>query len=355
MKQKVKLILSLSLPIQIALVYLASQNESWIEQYYSMGIFTYIADILSFFYSAIPFSMGDVFYVLLIFIMIKWIIGLFFTRKHQLKNKLLQMTSFLAVVYFIFNLFWGLNNYRLPIHEKLALSPDYSTQELRNLSCKLIDAVNKEQSILAPADTLAVEFPTKNDFGSSVQQSYVTMKNHPLITRLPASRVKSSLFSTALTYAGFSGYYNPFTNESQINALVPEFRKPTIMAHEKAHQIGYAKENEANFLACLTTIHSRDRFLRFSGLCYALKYCLKDLYFRDQLSQKALLDDLNPGVIKNFKKLSVFWSKYDNPFEPIMKVVYGNFLKANNQPKGMETYNYVVALLVNYYQQESTL
>lgn len=355
MKPKLMLILSLSLPVQVLLIFWASQNETWIETNYAMVFFPFIAQAMSFLYSAIPFSMGDIFYIILIFMMVKWLIGLFYTKKYQLKHKLLQMTSFLAVVYFIFNLFWGLNNYRLPIHQKLDLSTDYTTAELKSISCQLIDAVNKEQNRLTTSDTAMVTFPDKNDFKASVQQSFVSMQQNELITRLPSATIKSSLFSTALTYAGFSGYYNPFTNESQINALVPAFRLPTIMAHEKAHQIGYAKENEANFIACMVTINSRDRLLRYSGLSYALKHCLNDLYFRDKAMREALISDLNPGVVKNFKKLSLFWSKYDSPFEPVMKVIYGHFLKANNQPKGIKTYNYVVALLVNYYQKTPTL
>lgn len=355
MKQKWKWIIALSLPVQILLVYIAGQNEIWIEKHYSMGLFTYVADALSFFYSAIPFSLGDIIYLIVVFMIVKWIIGLFFTRKHRLKTKLLNMVVFLSLVYLIFNLFWGFNYYRLPIHKKLDISTNYSTKELKDISCKLIVSINKEHRILAESDTVAIKFPTKNDFPSSVQQAYLSMQDHQLITRIPAKEVKSSIFSTALTYAGFSGYYNPFTNECQINSLVPDFRKPTIMAHEKAHQIGYAKENEANFIACITTINSRDRLLRYSGLCYALQHCLKDLRITDPLMQRSLIDELNKGVIKNFKEISVFWSKYDNPFEPVMKVIYGNFLKANNQPKGIDTYNYVVALLVNYYQEKSTL
>lgn len=355
MKQRWKYIISLSLPLQVLLIFILGQYEQGIEHNYSMGLFPYIAESLSFFYSAVPFSLGDIIYIFLIFIIVKWFIGLFFTRKHRLKNKLLDMTTFLASIYLIFNIFWGFNYYRLPIDKKLDIDTGYSTKELKDLSCRLIDAVNKEQRILSTSDTIAVQFPTNNDFDTSVQSSYIAMEEHRLITRLPSPVVKSSIFSTALTYAGFSGYYNPFTNECQINSLVPDFRKPTIMAHEKAHQIGYAKENEANFIACITTINSRDRLLRYSGLCYALQHCLKDLRIRDPLMQRSLIDELNKGVIKNFKKLSVFWSKYDNPFEPVMKVIYGNFLKANNQPKGIDTYNYVVALLVNYYQEKSTL
>ena len=43
------------------------------------------------------------------------------------------------------------------------------------------------------------------------------------------------------------------------------------------------------------------------------------------------------------------WKKYDNPFETYFKKVYDLFLKANNQTKGIKSYNLVVDLLVNKY------
>ena len=45
-----------------------------------------------------------------------------------------------------------------------------------------------------------------------------------------------------------------------------------------------------------------------------------------------------------------FWSAYNNPMEPLFKGFYSDFLKANNQVKGIESYSYVVALLVDYIQ-----
>ncbi len=52
-------------------------------------------------------------------------------------------------------------------------------------------------------------------------------------------------------YLGFTGYYNPFTGEAQVNTTVPQFLLPNIALHEMGHQIGYAKEDEANFSAYL--------------------------------------------------------------------------------------------------------
>lgn len=43
------------------------------------------------------------------------------------------------------------------------------------------------------------------------------------------------------------------------------------------------------------------------------------------------------------------WKRYKNPLEKYFKKSYDIYLKANNQTKGIKTYNLVVDLLVNKY------
>jgi hypothetical protein len=45
-----------------------------------------------------------------------------------------------------------------------------------------------------------------------------------------------------------------------------------------------------------------------------------------------------------------FWMDYENPFEDISKAFWDQFLKANNQSKGIMSYSYMVALVVNYFE-----
>ncbi|MBT8272247.1 MAG: DUF3810 family protein, partial [Bacteroidia bacterium] len=52
----------------------------------------------------------------------------------------------------------------------------------------------------------------------------------------------------------------------------------------------------------------------------------------------------------NYDEEREFWMSYQNPLEPIFKVTFNTFLKANSQEKGIESYSYVVALLVNHYK-----
>ena len=57
---------------------------------------------------------------------------------------------------------------------------------------------------------------------------------------------------------------------------------------------------------------------------------------------------LRPAIRKDFRELLQFYRKYQNPFEPVVRHLYGGYLRANRQPQGMKTYNEVVAWLIAY-------
>ena len=115
-------------------------------------------------------------------------------------------------------------------------------------------------------------------------------------------------------------------------------------------QLGFAAENEANFIGCLATIHHDDIYFNYSGYAFALRHCLNELYKRDKEQYDLLVSKINKGVLKNYQEVHEFWSAYQNPTEPFFRSTYNNFLKANNQADGMQSYSYVVALLVNYFE-----
>jgi hypothetical protein len=175
---------------------------------------------------------------------------------------------------------------------------------------------------------------------------------YPHLEYQPQS-LKKSIYSIPLTYMGFSGYLNPFTNEAQVDGLIPIYKFPTTACHEVAHQLGYAAENEANFIGSLAAIHNEDIYFKYSGYTFALRYCLVELYKRDPESYETMLRTVNKGILNNYKEVQQFWMAYENPLEPLFKTTFDNFLKANNQSAGIKSYNYVVALLVNYYEDKT--
>ena len=153
---------------------------------------------------------------------------------------------------------------------------------------------------------------------------------------------------------GFGGYLNPFTNEAQVNRHIVKYKLPTTSCHEEAHQLGFAKENEANFIGAMACMQSKDPYFNYAGYSFALRYCIHELYLSDEQKGLCALETLRPGVKANYKQVKDFWKAHENPLEPLFKNFYNQFLKANNQSGGLRSYNYVVALVVNYFEKENT-
>ncbi|MDY8137712.1 DUF3810 domain-containing protein [Aquimarina sp. 2201CG5-10] len=351
MQSKTKLYLTLLLPIQIIIVKILSFFPEFIERFYSNGIFIYTSKILRYVFGWLPFSFGDLLYSTLIVLLIRFLFKKVFKRRMDWKNVLLDIGATLSIVYASFHLLWGMNYYRLPLNEILQINDTYTEEELTFVTNKFIAQANTLHQQLEPNDTLSVKIPySKDEIFEKTVPAYNQIKGiFPKINYTPKS-IKTSILSLPLTYMGFSGYLNPITNEAQVNGLILNYKAPTTSCHEEAHQLGFAKENEANFMAALTTINYDDIYFKYSGVTFALKFCLNDLYLRDEQKAICLIEKLRPGIRKNYREVNEFWDSYENPIEPFFKTTYDSYLKVNNQPDGIETYSYMVALLVNYYK-----
>ena len=356
MKQRSHFILSLLFPLQIALVSIAAKFPQFIETYYSNGIYPYLSKMERYALGWLPFSFGDLFYSVLIIGLIRWIYLRIKSRFKKPKHWILEGIATLSIIYFCFHAFWGLNYYRLPLHQSLEIKHEYSQEQLISFTKKLAKKANELHSNLAKNDTLKVDFLFKNsEIRKIAVDGYKNIEEeYPELT-YQAKSVKPSLFSIPLTYMGFNGYLNPFTGEAQVNNQIPKFKLPSTTSHEMGHQIGFAKENEANFMACLTTMNHPDPYFKYAGYTFALKYCLGEVYVTDPCEAENIIAMLNLGIRKNYWEVQQFWVEHENPLEPFFKIFYGSYLKANNQPQGIKSYNYVVALLVNYFEGEHQL
>jgi len=331
------------------IVKLLSNYPAFIEKYYSNGLYPIISKLFRYTLGWIPFSFGDLFYAFSIIYMIRW----FFKNRRRIikdtKNWWIDIFAAVSIFYFVFHLFWAMNYYRLPLHKNLHLEADYTTEKLITVTKQLIEKSNALQLQITKNDTVKVEMPySKSELLQQVPKGYAVLEeDFPHLKYHPKS-IKKSLFSLPLTFMGFSGYLNPLTNEAQVDALIPKYKFPTTASHEVAHQLGYAAENEANFIGFLAATNNPDIYFKYSGFTFGLKHCLLEVYRRDPIAYEELLETINLGIIKNYQETQAFWQSYQNITEPIFKLVYTNFLKANNQKGGMKSYSYVVALLVNY-------
>ena len=80
----------------------------------------------------------------------------------------------------------------------------------------------------------------------------------------------------------------------------------------------------------------------------AFSYLISEVRKRNKTIFNTLINSVNKGILIDFKESSAFWNQYKNPIEPLIKKGYNSYLKANNQAKGIQSYNYVVDLIISY-------
>lgn len=350
MGQKIRTIIVLALPLQIILVKWIGSYPELVEKYYSNGIYPVLSQFLRTLFGWIPISIGDILYFSLFILAGRYL----FKQRKNIKQKplafLKNIAIALSITYFLFHLLWGMNYYRLPITEKLEIEKEYTINELQVFTKYLIGKSNHYQIKITGDSIDPVKMPySKKEIFQKTKQGYTSLKEMYPDFEYKKPSLKSSLFSLPLTYMGYGGYLNPFSNEAQVNGKTPLFRLPTVSGHEVGHQLGYSAEDATNFIGFLVTAKNEDDYFKYAAYSNSLAYCLSDLSRKDSIKFKETIQDLNPGVKKNFKEVAEFWEKYENPLEPVFKSIFNTFLKANNQEEGIKSYNSVVGLLISYH------
>lgn len=349
MKKKTKVILTLLFILQLVGLRLLAHFPETVERYYSLGVYPLISKIFRYVFGWIPFSVGDLFYLILIALAIRWVVLHIKSVRKKPISFFLSITATLCIGYAVFNVMWGFNYYRVPLHKTLQINSEYSTEELLTVTNKLIAKANHLHTRLSFSDSGVVEIPYEQHkiFKLSTNGYENLSHRFPTLEYRPKS-IKKSGWSLGLTYMGYSGYYNPFTAEAQVNNKIDSYLFPVVVCHEEAHQLGYAAENEANFLAFLASSHNEDVYMQYAGTLFALRYCVNELARQDKALYDEIIKDVHPGILQAYKEMRDFWNSYHTPLENVSKLFFDTFLKANNQERGIKSYSYMVALVVNY-------
>lgn len=328
-------------------------NDSWVERYYTYGVYPHISSTLRLLLGWIPFSVGDLLYggaVLYLFIKTyKYLVLLRQggSRRSLGVQALKRVLRIALLVYVLFNLLWGLNYNRLGIARQLDLDVQkYSVDDLKALALVLQNRVNTLGAQVDPEKRSALQ-DNHNLFQEGISTYQLAKGSLPFL-RYDRPSIKPSLYTGVGHLFGFTGYYNPFSGEAQLKITVPVFIKSFVLNHEIAHQLGYGKENEANFVSFLSGRQSANSEVKYSTYFELYLYALSDLKRKDSLAVKELKNRWHPQVKEDYEAYLDYLRHSDNVVEPYISRFYDNFLKMNRQPSGKMTYNEVVAWLIAY-------
>lgn len=342
------------------LIRLFALNSFWVEHYYTFGFYPLVTKALRGLFGWVPFSVGDVVYILALVWVIRktWKLILLLKRKKAraqftwvLFRKYLKLS---LLAYIIFMLFWGLNYYRQGIPAQLGLEvKEYSVQDLFDLTIVLQHRLNGYAEKVDSLQRLQLDntsFLTQKGqeaYRFAATQSF-TVPQYPFLAYSHSS-IKPSLFTPVGHFFGFTGYYNPFSAEAQIKTDIPVFLKPFVVTHEMAHQLGYAKENEASFVAYLACKSSTDANFLYSAYFELYRDAIIECrQTPNKELNKRIQSNVHPRIRYDTHDLQAYLLRSQNFIEPFMGGVYDRYLKLNNQPKGKATYDEVIAYMVAY-------
>lgn len=358
----------------LALELAASFGPGVVERYYSRGLFPVVARV---FRPArfVSFSLAELLLALLLAAFVFWLGRLarrLYARRGQRRIVLLSaLRSSLWVAgagLGLFLLVFGLNYQRRPLAETLQFERrDPTPLEIETISRAVVDGVNRNFEESEPG--VRVSSPGFQDGsprgggagGSSLPLSraelYAVLEEaygaEPLLRGAFDAGVppKPVYFSGLMSRFGVAGVYSPFTGEPNYNTLQPDCDLPFAVAHEMAHQRGYAREDEANFIAFLVCTKSSNPYVRYSGYLGALRV-LGVLFRIAPERYRDVVAALGEGPRADLRARAQFWARYQGRLANFGQGVNHVYLTINGVRSGVRNYNEASALIVGYYLQQ---
>lgn len=280
-------------------------------------------------------SIGDYLYLLLAFGLLLLLVRLVYYAITIGRNKIYFFAEMLKIfifglsIYFVFFISWGGNYYRP------GLGIQWEQQTQKNWDARSLLKVN--QFLIAKLNSFQREnlkFPDLETLNIKANDYY----HQQFSEALPELKVKVTTLGYLLNYAGVHGYYNPLSGESQFNRNLPGFMHPFVITH----QAGIAAEDDANLLAYMIGVRSKDYAFQYSAYFNIFLYAFSDLETSDPAEAKIIWSDLNQRSKNDYAALLAIYQRYKSFIRGASNDLYDYYLKWNGQQKGLDSYNMVV-------------
>ncbi len=344
------------LPITAILFFLLGRimkDQGWLlERFYSTSINKWTIQLISHITGVLPISLGEVLYVgHLLAIPVVAVLLLYKAFKGGFFKSLYRIIQYISLIYIAFMLLWGLNYSRISIAEITGLELDaYTEQQLYELNAALIEKANALRGYIQENDAgiMQISGGYREVFSRATAGYVVAGEGFDVFTG-SYGRPKAVLLSKPMLYTGITGMYFPFTAEVNVNVAIPDLLLPATVLHEMAHQRGFASEDEANYIAYLTSSFHPDTDFQYSGVMLALIHSNKALHRQNPQLAADLRDSYSAGLRRDLVAYSEFWRSYEGKVNETANRVNDTYLKSNGQSEGTKSYGRMVDLLLAHY------
>ncbi|MDL2234891.1 DUF3810 domain-containing protein [Christensenellaceae bacterium OttesenSCG-928-L17] len=339
---------------------LASKFPDIVERVYSRAVYPVVSVFLNALFSVFPFSFAEILlYFLIIFVPASLIVCIY--RAVRKKASWLQFVrlciTYCIIACFAFNafyVFWGLNYSRPQVSTLLELDVrERPVEELEALCHSLAkDAALLREQVEEDENGVFHLSESTRTLLKKIPEAYRNLGSEISMFNRYIASPKPVLASEGLSYAGISGIFIPFTGEANVNTHQHDLLLLSSAAHESAHAMGIARENEANFVSYLACSASNDPAIAYSGVMLALVHCGNALYHADQEKYSTLYRSYSEGMQADFIDYNRYWNAYEGPIQETASEVNDNYLKFNQQESGIKSYGEMVDLMLAWFEKE---
>lgn len=337
--------------------------------------------------SIVPVSVGEIMLVLAVIVTVFGVFLFFFNLAK--KNKYLNFTKSYGIVYawiflavcYVMTFNCSILYHASSFADKYMVREDYSdmlvadasddavTKVLGNSYSKKDLAVLRDY-IVKKCNELSMKMK-RDDSGAVVYDGDLVTEATKAMKKLGEDYEQLSGFYVTPKYLSCSeffsqqnimGYYFPFSLEANINSVMYITNVAPTVCHELSHTKGFMYEDDANFIAYLACINSEDTFLQYCGYLSVLNYVNNDFYEsighnKNEYKKHVRISDMVAD--DNIFLTREDWQEVEkkaiiktSTVKKVSNAVMETTLKANGVEQGMQQYNEVVSLLLDYYEGE---
>jgi Protein of unknown function (DUF3810) len=305
-------------------------SGQWVETHYSNGAYPAIDRVVRTFTGPLPFTLGDVLFIIAVSLLVRyWIVAFRGRTGGIVRTASAVLVRTLAVasalfVWFVFS--WGYGYSRIPLADKIPVHNERTDEDSVN---RFADRVTDE--LTRYADAAHAEPLSEQEFaGRLVPRFEATIARLGDDANFAPPRIKPTMFQPLMQASGTTGFTDPWTHEVNVDASLFFFERPAVYAHEWAHISGFNDESEANFISVITCTTSPDPLLKYSGWLLVWENLPSNVKLTHRMGRTAYDDlvQIRARYLRNVNK----------GVEHASEAAYNQYLKSNHVKAGYASY-----------------
>jgi hypothetical protein len=326
-------------------------NPNLFSNYYTHFVYKGLRLFYNYTLIHVPFAISYIVMPGLIFLLIRTIYKSIELLRHRSFSKaIFNFCKFAMCLYIGFYALWGFNYKGVNLTERINIDKSkvdtlrliselqWTIRNLNQLRSQMTNDTNGLSIVHRPKDlTMQV---------SLVEQEFLASYGYPTDYKI---KIRNLLPKGTLLRFSTAGIYNPFSLEGHYDDGLSHIHNPFVIAHEMAHGYGITDEGECNFVALVTTLSVKDKYINYTGLLTYYRYIASDLLESAPESFKELKRTVFAGTRNDLRDLYAALDKYPDIISiDFRDWIYDQYLKSNGVKVGINSYNQVVDMAFGY-------